>query len=141
MEINLTTSAALTLAFALSLSEPSAATDTEPTMNQVYQEATTGRLDRAQQMITDVLAKHPNSARAHYVQAELYVKEGQMALARSELASAERLNPGLTEFKPASVRELRVQLDLQHGRPARVRRFLVRRAFPFPTRTGSWWCP
>ena len=52
-------------------------------------------------MITQVLADHPTSAKAHYVQAELYAKEGKTSLARAELGTAERLNPGLTEFKPA----------------------------------------
>ena len=46
-----------------------------------------GHLDQAQQMMTQVLADHPNSAKAHYVQAELYAREGKAALARSELGN------------------------------------------------------
>jgi hypothetical protein len=59
-----------------------------------------------------VLADHPNSAKAHYVQAELYAKEGKISLARAELGTAERLNPGLTSFSPRSVQELKSQLGL-----------------------------
>ena len=81
-------------------------------MKQIYQAATTGHLDQAQQMITEVLANHPGSAKAHWVQAELFAKEGKGNLARSEVLEAERLNPGLTEFSPKSVRELKVQLGL-----------------------------
>jgi len=81
-------------------------------MKQIYQAATTGHLDQAQQMITEVLANHPASAKAHWVQAELFAKEGKGNLARSEVLEAERLNPGLTEFSPKSVRELKVQLGL-----------------------------
>ena len=81
-------------------------------MKQIYQAATTGHLDQAQQMITEVLANHPGSAKAHWVQAELFAKEGKVNLARSEVLEAERLNPGLTEFSPKSVRELKVQLGL-----------------------------
>ena len=66
----------------------------------------TGHLDQAQQMMTQVLADHPTSAKAHYVQAELYAKEGKISPARSELGTAERLNPGLTSFSPRSVQEL-----------------------------------
>ncbi len=44
-------------------------------------------------MISQVLADHPSSARAHYVQAELYAREGKVALARSELSAAEELKP------------------------------------------------
>ncbi|HEV7359013.1 MAG TPA: tetratricopeptide repeat protein [Steroidobacteraceae bacterium] len=81
-------------------------------MNQVYEAAAAGHLDQAQQMITQVLAHHPTSAKAHYVQAELFAKEGKTALARAELGSAERINPGLTEFTPRSVQELKAQLGL-----------------------------
>jgi clan AA aspartic protease (TIGR02281 family) len=98
--------------FALSSTERAVASVAEPTMKQIYQAATTGHLDKAQQMITEVLANHPASAKAHWVQAELFAKEGKGNLARSEVLEAERLNPGLTEFSPKSVRELKVQLGL-----------------------------
>jgi gag-polyprotein putative aspartyl protease len=97
---------------AFSSNERLAAFVAEPTMKQIYQAATTGHLDQAQQMITEVLANHPGSAKAHWVQAELFAKEGKGNLARSEVLEAERLNPGLTEFSPKSVRELKVQLGL-----------------------------
>ena len=97
---------------AFSSNERVAAFVAEPTMKQIYQAATTGHLDQAQQMITEVLANHPGSAKAHWVQAELFAKEGKGNLARSEVLEAERLNPGLTEFSPKSVRELKVQLGL-----------------------------
>jgi hypothetical protein len=46
-------------------------------MNQIYEAATTGHLEKAQQMITEVLANHPGSAKAHWIQAEILAKEGQ----------------------------------------------------------------
>src|ERR1700730_2672929 len=101
--------AAVTFGAAVSLP---AFADADPTMNQIYEAAAGGHLDQAQQMITQVLADHPNSAKAHFVQAELYAKEGKIPLARAELGTAERLNPGLTEFKPRSVQELKSQLGL-----------------------------
>ncbi len=93
--------AALVLGATFALGSPSFAQAADPTMNQVYEAAAAGHLDQAQQMITQVLEHHPNSAKAHYVQAELFAKEGKTALARAELGSAERLNPGLTEFSAA----------------------------------------
>jgi uncharacterized protein len=84
----------------------------DPTMHQIYDAAAAGHLDQAQQMITQVLADHPTSAKAHFVQAELYAKEGKISLARAELGTAERLNPGLTDFTPRSVAELKSQLGL-----------------------------
>jgi hypothetical protein len=90
-------------------STPAAA---DPTMDQIYQAASTGHLDQAQQMISQVLTDHPESYKAHYVQAELYAREGKTALARSELGTAERLNPALPAFSARSVQELKSQLGL-----------------------------
>jgi hypothetical protein len=104
--------AAFGLGATFALGSPSFAQAADPTMNQVYEAAAAGHLDQAQQMITQVLAHRPNSAKAHYVQAELFAKEGKLALARAELGSAERLNPGLTEFTARSVQELKGQLGL-----------------------------
>jgi uncharacterized protein len=104
--------AALSIGATFALGSPSFAQAADPTMNQIYEAAAGGHLDQAQQMITQVLADHPTSAKAHYVQAELYAKEGKNSLGRSELATAERLNPGLTSFSPRSVQELRSQLGL-----------------------------
>jgi hypothetical protein len=104
--------AVLSMGATFALVSPSFAQAADPTMNQIYEAAASGHLDQAQQMITQVLADHPTSAKAHYVQAELYAKEGKNALARSELGTAERLNPGLTSFSPRSVQELKSQLGL-----------------------------
>ncbi len=104
--------AALGLGATFALGSPGFAQAADPTVNQIYQAAASGHLDQAQQMMTQVLADHPTSAKAHYVQAELYAKEGKTALARSELGTAERLNPGLTSFSPRSVQELKSELGL-----------------------------
>jgi hypothetical protein len=110
--------AAATLAaavvFGIAMTSPAFA-DADPTMDQIYSAARSGHLDQAQQMITQVLADHPSSAKAHYVQAELYAREGKASLARSELATAERLNPGLPFANPRSVQELKAQLGLLGG--------------------------
>ena len=108
--------AALSVGAVFALSSPVLA-QADPTMNQIYEAAAAGHLDQAQQMITQVLADHPNSAKAHYVQAELYAKEGKTSMARVELGIAERLNPGLTSFSPRSVQELKSQLGLSARGP------------------------
>src|ERR1700722_19308908 len=108
--------AVLSIGATFALASPSFAQAADPTMNQIYEAARAGHLDQAQQMITQVLADHPNSAKAHYVQAELYAKEGQTSLARAELGTAERLNPGLTSFSPRSVQELKSQLGMNGSR-------------------------
>ena len=96
--------AAVALSFTLG---GTALADTEPTVHQIYEAASSGHLDQAQQMMDQVLRDHPNSAKAHYVQSELYAREGKLALARGELARAEQLAPGLPNENPRSVAELK----------------------------------
>ena len=83
----------------------------EPTMSQIYSTAQAGRLDDAQVMVQQVLVAHPKSAKAHFVQAELYSRQGKLELARQALASAEQNAPGLSFAKPEAVKALRAQLE------------------------------
>ena len=94
-----------------------------PSLHQVYQAADTGRLDEAQTMMHDVLSAHPNSSKAHYVEAEILAKQGQFPKAEAELAMAERLEPGLLFAKPQAVQDLRGLLGSSHtARPSEVQR-------------------
>jgi hypothetical protein len=58
-------------------------------------------------MMNQVLRDHPNSAKAHYAEAEILAKQGRAGEARSELDRAEQLAPGLPFASQASVQELR----------------------------------
>jgi clan AA aspartic protease (TIGR02281 family) len=106
---------AIALVFALSSRGRAAGGDAEPTMKQIYEAATTGHLTEAQDMITQVLANHPKSAKAHWVQAEVYAKANKTNMARAEVLEAERLNPGLTEISAKAVRQLKSELGLIEG--------------------------
>jgi uncharacterized protein len=106
------TLAAATLTLAVSLSGPVLADAADPTVHQIYEAAQAGHLDQAQQMMDQVLRDHPKSSKAHYVQAELFAKEGKTALARAELAQAEEFDPGLPHENPRSVQELKSELGL-----------------------------
>jgi hypothetical protein len=125
---------AATVTFAIAIASPAFA-DSDPTMDQIYTAAAAGHLDQAQQMISRVLADHPTSAKAHYVQAELYAKEGKTALARSELGTAEQLKPGLPFATPRSVQELKAQLGLRTGAvsPTVIRSVPAEPRFPWGT--------
>ncbi len=94
----------------------------EPSLHDVYQAAESGNLSQAQRMMGEVLRAHPNSAKAHYVEAELLAKQGRLSAAATELNTAERLEPGLPFARPAAVRELRARIasgqSLQSGMPA-----------------------
>jgi hypothetical protein len=83
---------------------------TEPTMNQIYATAQSGKLDEAQVMVQQVLISHPKSAKAFYVQAELSARQGKLDRARESLATAEKYAPGLPFAKPEAVQALRSQL-------------------------------
>jgi uncharacterized protein len=84
--------------------------DADPTVHQIYEAASSGRLNQAQEMMDQVLRDHPNSSKAHYVQSELYAREGKAGLARAELARADELSPGLPNENPRAVAELRAEL-------------------------------
>ena len=106
--------AATALTFAGLVSLPVLAADgtADPTVDQIYQAAKAGHYDQAQTMMAQVLRDHPKSAKAHYVQAELYAKEGKTGLARAELAQAEEIDPGLSHENASSVQALKGQLGM-----------------------------
>ena len=88
--------------------------DDSPTLDQVYQAARSGRMDEAQKMMGTVLQQHPNSAKAHFVEAELLAKQGRMSQADEELKNAERLKPDLSFANPQAVQELRTVIHSNH---------------------------
>ena len=90
----------------------------EPSLHEVYQAADAGRMDDAQRMMKEVLQAHPGSAKAHYVEAELLAKQGQTKAAESELATAEKLAPGLPFASAQSVSSLRGTIE--HRAPTAV---------------------
>lgn len=99
----------LCLAFS-ALGSTGAIAQPEPSMAEVYATAQSGQLDKAQTMIQQVLVSHPNSAKAHYVRAELFARQGKSHLAQESLQEAERLSPGLHFAKPESVSALKAQI-------------------------------
>jgi hypothetical protein len=91
----------------------------DASLEQVYQAAHGGHLDQALQMMEPVLRDHPDSAKAHYVEAELLAQQGRLGSARTELTTAERLAPGLPFVKGDALQHLHRVLDEQ---PAAARR-------------------
>ena len=102
--------AAQWLLVAAMLSAGFAMAQAEPTLNEVYATAHAGKLDQAQVMIQQVLVSHPKSAKAHFVRAELYARQGDLVRARESLAIADKLLPGLGFAKPEAVQALRTEL-------------------------------
>ena len=82
----------------------------EATLPEVYKAVQSGQMAKADAMMKEVLQNHPNSAKAHYVAAELYAKEGKVEAARNHFIKAQNLAPGLPFAQPESVQKLQVQL-------------------------------
>jgi hypothetical protein len=97
-----------TLVLALSQQLANAA---DYTVHDVYQAAEAGHLQQAQTMMQQVLRDHPESAKAHYVEAELYAKSGQFDYARRELKTARHLDPTLGFARQDLVDALQARLD------------------------------
>ena len=81
-----------------------------PTIHQIYQAAESGNLESAHAMVDEVLKAHPQSAKAHFVNAEIVLRQGDIAKAKSELAIAQQLAPGLPFAKPSAVESLKRHL-------------------------------
>lgn len=90
-----------------------------PTVHAIYQAANAGKLDDAHTMIEQVIQAHPDSAKAHFVDAEILARQGAMGNAEREFAQAEKLAPGLGFAHPAAVQALRAKIAAFHVQPAR----------------------
>ena len=87
----------------------------EASLPEVSQAIQSGQLAKADAMMKEVLQNHPNSAKAHYIAAELYIKEGKLDAARNAFSKAENLAPGLPFAQAESVQKLQVQLSNGSG--------------------------
>lgn len=88
--------------------------DDSPTLDQVYKATQAGNLEEAQRMMDKVLKEHPDSAKAHFVEAEILAKQGQMGRAEAELNNAEQLKPALPFVKPQAVQDLKSRIGAAH---------------------------
>jgi len=93
---------------------PVLAAPAAPTIHEIYAATQAGRLAQAEQMVTQVLQDYPNSAKAHYVAAQVYARAGDFATARRQFTVAESLAPGLPFAAPQSVAALRAELAQSH---------------------------
>jgi hypothetical protein len=99
-----TTAITATLLYLMSFT--SALADNLPNIRQVYAAANAGQLTQARAMVDQVLAAKPDSAKGHFVKAEICAAQLDRSCSRDELASAKRLEPGLTFANPTAVRKL-----------------------------------
>ena len=129
------------LALAFLLSFGFALAQSEPSINQIYSTAQAGKLDEAQVMVQQVLVTHPKSPKAHFVQSELYARQGNFSRAREALAQAESLAPGLPFAKPEAVQALRAELAPRSAPPTSHRAVVQERAPAEPASSFAWGLP
>ncbi|MDI1299078.1 tetratricopeptide repeat protein [Methylotenera sp.] len=101
------------IALSISFTVPAFSAD-DASMHQVYLAAEAGKINEAQSMMDKVLHDHPNSAKAHFVEAELLAKQGRYTGAQDELTIAERLQPNLSFVKPQALEKLKAQISTAH---------------------------
>ena len=89
----------------------------DPSMHEIYQAAEAGNFQSANTMMEQVLRDHPQSAKAHFVDAELLAKQGRIGSARAELQKAQQLQPGLSFAKPEAVNKLNSLLSARPMSP------------------------
>jgi len=95
----------------------------DPSLHEVYQAIHSGRLSEAQSMMTRVLHDHPDSAKAHYMEAEVLVRMDRADEAQIELDHADRLAPGLPFATAEAQRSLRGLIaERSHGRTGGIER-------------------
>ena len=110
----------------------------EPTIAEIYATAQNGKLEQAQVMVQQVLISHPKSAKAHFVQSELFARQGNLTRAKEALALAEAEAPGLPFAKSDAVQRLRAQLSVTKA-PMASGTAAIPHASPAPTTTASNW--
>ena len=133
------------VALALAAVAPAQAAGADATIHEVYQAAEAGRFDDAQKMMDKVLQDHPNSAKAHFVEAELLSKEARYNDAQTELNTALRLDPAQAFAKPGRVQELQSIINgarqprvMQHSVTAPATPVYVSRPQPQSSGGGGW---
>ena len=105
--------APLVLVTALACTGPVLAAD--PTPHQIYEVFRQGHLEEAQQMINQVLRDHPDSAQAHYIEAQIAAKMSNFQQARAELAKAQQLDPSSGFATPQALAALQRELAHSNG--------------------------
>ncbi|MBK8972090.1 MAG: hypothetical protein IPM37_12180 [Hahellaceae bacterium] len=81
-----------------------------PTLQEISTVTQSGKLDEAQKMAEAVLQAHPQSAKAHFVNAELLARLGKNEAALAALTQAETLAPGLPFARSEVVAALKARL-------------------------------
>lgn len=123
------------LAFVL-LSLAAASAYAVPTVEDVQHAVHRADYAAAQSMLHEVIAAHPDNARAHYMLSELLAHDGKLAEAKKEAAEAQRLDPAIHFASPERFKEYLSELNGGGVRPITARRNVETPVAP-PRSSGS----
>jgi hypothetical protein len=91
-----------------------------PSIDAVQAEINKGNYAHAEEMMREVVAAKPDSARARYVYAEILAHEERFALAAKEAAQARRLDPSLAFTQPEKFNAFTRLLDREQAAGSRA---------------------
>jgi hypothetical protein len=89
------------MALAASLMLVSAAAFAVPSAGQIEQSMTQGNWQQADAQLSEVLQAHPDSAKAHYLYAQVLDREGKSAEALAQVQQAKTLDPNVKFTDPS----------------------------------------
>jgi tetratricopeptide repeat protein len=92
-----------------------------PTLQQVETEVGQGHYAQAESMMREVVAAKPDSARAHYVYAEILAHDGKLAIATDEARKARDIDPDVKFTDPEKFRAFEASLLRAQAPAARSR--------------------
>jgi hypothetical protein len=96
----------------------SAASWALPSEQQVQDAVKQGQYTQAQSMMAEVVAAKPNSAKAHYIYAEILARNGAFGKASEETAKAKQLDPEIKFTDAAQFRSFEETLQREQSQPA-----------------------
>jgi len=96
----------------------SAASWALPSEQQVQDAVRQGQFTQAQSMMAEVVAAKPDSAKAHYIYAEILARNGAFGKAAEETAKARQIDPEIKFTDAAKFRSFEETLQREQNQPA-----------------------
>ena len=106
----------------------------DATVKQVYQAAEAGKFIEAQAMMDKVLRDHPNSGKAHFIEAELLAKQGKFTAGRGRAGDCRAAGAGIAVRQAGSGAEIAIADAARAAPPAPARQAGQRRLTCLMTR-------
>jgi hypothetical protein len=108
-----------------------------PSEQDVRNAVSQGQYTQAQSMMSEVVAAQPNSAKAHYIYAEVLAHNGVFNKASEEAAKAKQLDPNVGFTDPARFRDFQALLEKEQVAQRQPRTSTPTYSAPAPVSSSS----